>query len=85
MSQPQQVHPLSGAMGMGIQNQHMSQPNIIGNAEDKMQPVNTYDNVEISDSSDDLNQSEIIILGKDDEENTVMPIRSRRKASKTRY
>ena len=56
MSQTQQVHPLSGAMKMGIPNQFMSQPNVIGNAEDKKQSVNTYDHVEISDESEGLNQ-----------------------------
>ena len=86
MSQTQQVHPLAGAMDTGIMNQVMNQPNVIGNIEDKTVEMKQFNNVEVSASSDDLNQSEVLVAGKDsDDDIPPMQVRSRRQASKTRY
>ena len=86
MSQTQQVHQLTGAMGMGIPNQVMNQPNVIGNIEDETVEMKQFNNVEVSDDSNDLNQSEILVVSKDsDDDIPPMQVRSRRKASKTRH
>lgn len=86
MSQTEQVHQLTGAMNMGIQNQFTNQPNIIGNAEDKNQPVKTFDDVVLSDDSNDLNNSQVMMITEGGEKDiTPMAMRSKRKASKARY
>ena len=71
---------------MGITNQVMNQPNVIGNIEDKTVEMKQFNNVEVSDDSNDLNQSEILVASKDsDDDIAPMQVRSRRKASKTRH
>ena len=54
MSQTQQVHPLSHGIIMEDSNQLLQQPNIIGNAEDQTAQMNQFNNVVVSDDSNEM-------------------------------
>ena len=67
MSQTQQVHPLSHGMIIEDQNQLLHQPNIIGNAEDNTAQMNQFNNVVLSDDSNEIEQPEILMAPAEDE------------------
>ena len=67
MSQTQQVHPLSHGMIIEDQNQLLHQPNIIGNAEDNTAQMNQFNNVVLSDDSNEIEQPEILMAPVEDE------------------
>ena len=64
----------------------MNLPNVISNTEDQNEPVIPYDKVVISDDSADENKSERLLITEDGfKDITPQVMRSRRKASKTRF